>query len=194
MWFYWDRIGVGEAVEGLDLRPVELRLSQARLRERGFSAAVAVGGFEAMSYDYSRVSWTSPWKTPPGRYTREGDVQELVGASDDLFVVSKPGDEVALSFEAPEGPGVGRERTFLLMGDGFSKEMDVNSASPDVVGPLPYHGMRDYPEGASERPARLRAQDERQTQYDTRVVARPLTPMELAALLSRQSPEGEAGP
>jgi hypothetical protein len=182
MRIYWDRIGVGEAVKGLELRPVELRLSQARLRERGFSAAVAVGGFEAMSYDYSRVSWTSPWKTPPGRYTREGDVKELVGARDDLFVVSKPGDEVELSFAAGDGPGAGRERTFLLKGDGFSKEMDINSASPDEVEPLPYHGMRSYPQGAWERPARLPRQDERQAQFNTRAVARPLRPIELAAL------------
>jgi len=141
-----------------------------------------VGGFEAMRFDYGRVSWASPWKTAPGRYTREGDVRELVGARDDLFVVSKPGDEVALSFRAGAGPGAGRERTFLLKGDGFSKEMDINSASPDIVGPLPYHGMGSYPYGAGGRPARLRAQDERQAQFDTRVVARPLTPIELATL------------
>jgi hypothetical protein len=182
MRIYWDRVGVGEAVRGLELRPVELPLRGARLRERGFSAAVAVGGFEAMGFDYSRVSWSSPWKTAPGRYTREGDVKELLGARDDLFVVSKPGDEVALSFEAPGGPGAGRERTFLLVGDGFSKEMDINSASPDVVEPLPYHGMGSYPYAPGERPQRVRAQQERQRRYDTRVVARPIPPMELARL------------
>jgi hypothetical protein len=182
MRIYWDRIAVGEAVRGLDLKVVELRVKEARLRERGFSAGVAVGGFEAMTFDYGRVSWSSPWKTAPGRYTREGDVRELLGARDDLFVVSKPGDEVALSLEAPGGPGAGRVRTFLLKGDGFSKEMDINSASPDVVGPLPYHGMRSYPNAAGERPERLRMQAKRQAQFNTRVVARPLTPIELAAL------------
>jgi len=39
---------------------------------------------------------------------------------------------------APEAERVapGFARTFLLRGDGFSKEMDINSASPDVVLPL----------------------------------------------------------
>ena len=35
-----------------------------------------------------------------GRYTREGDVRELVTECDDMFVISKPGDELVLSFAA----------------------------------------------------------------------------------------------
>jgi len=35
----------------------------------------------------------------PGRYTREGDVRELVREEDDRFVISRPGDEIALSFD-----------------------------------------------------------------------------------------------
>jgi hypothetical protein len=32
-----------------------------------------------------------------------------------------------------------------LYADGFSKEMDLQSASPDHVEPLPFHGMLAYP-------------------------------------------------
>jgi hypothetical protein len=78
-------------------------------------------------------------------------------------------------------------RTFFVMGDGFSKEMDINSASPDVVSPLPYHGMTAYPYPADAVPEALRRQAERQEQYDTRVVARPIAPLELAQ-------RGEASP
>jgi hypothetical protein len=65
----------------------------------------------------------------PGRYTRVGDVRPLLAASDDRMVVSKPGDEVELSFDARGLRAVrpGWTRTFLLRGDGFSKEMDKNS-------------------------------------------------------------------
>jgi hypothetical protein len=82
-----------------------------------------------------------------GRYTREGDVRELLIKTDDMFVIARPGDEIKLAFEARQLPRLpqGWTRTFLLYSDGFSKEMDINSASPDQVGPLPFHGMSKYP-------------------------------------------------
>ena len=51
-----------------------------------------------------------------------------------MFVIAKPGDEIALAFDAPRLPPLpdGWTRTFLLLADGFSKEMDINSASPDT--------------------------------------------------------------
>ncbi|HWS53657.1 MAG TPA: FG-GAP-like repeat-containing protein [Pyrinomonadaceae bacterium] len=172
---YWDQALVAEAGRA----PVELtRLDAATadLRWRGFSAEVTPDGREPFGYDYARVSARSPWKVMTGRYTREGDVRELLSAVDDIFVVSRTGDELSLSFDArglaplPEGWA----RTFLLYADGFSKEMDLNSASPDQVAPLPFHGMRDYPYAAPERypatPERL-AYIER---YNTRVVTAPL--------------------
>ncbi len=177
---YWDRIGVGRRVEEA-LQPVTLRPESAGLRERGFSAAIAAGGFEAYDFDYERVSATSPWKTMPGRYTREGDVGWLLASADDRFVISKPGDEIAVSFEVPPPPGPGRERTFLLIGEGFSKEMDINSASPDIVLPLPYHGMEAYPYTAEAAPLRVRKIAEESARWNTRLVARPLPPLELAA-------------
>ena len=65
-------------------------------------------------------------------------------------------------------------KSFLLYADGYSKEMDLNSASPDAVGQLPFHGMTNYPYSAPEQypltPAR-RADIER---YNTRVVAAPV--------------------
>ena len=88
----------------------------------------------------------------PGRYTREGDVRELLARADDMFVIAKPGDEIALSFDAAAAGPLpdGWTRTFLLLADGFSKEMDINSASPDVVEPLPFHAMTQYPYAGQE--------------------------------------------
>jgi len=178
---YWDQAAAAAPAPDVTLEPVALDPVRADLRERGFSAVATDG--EPLAFDYARVSGLSPWKTMPGRYTREGDVRPLLAAADDAFVVSKPGDEVAVSFDAsalaPAGPG--RARTFLLQGDGFSKEMDINSASPDVVLPLPYHGMRAYPYADAEVPPAVRKAAEQAEAWNTRLVARPITPIELFA-------------
>jgi hypothetical protein len=107
--------------------------------------------------------------------------------SDDIFVVSRPGDEISLSFAADQLPPLQRgwKRTFLFYADGFSKEMDINSASPDEVGPLPFHGMSKYP---YEWPERYPLTEERLRYletYNTRIVSSPVTSL-LAELLMRQ--------
>jgi hypothetical protein len=119
----------------------------------------------------------------PGRYTRLGDVKPLLAATDDTFVVSKPGDELALSFDARPLPAVkaGWVRSFLVHGDGFSKEMDINSASPDVVEPMPYHGMKAYPYADGDVPAEVRSRFEKAAAWNTRTVVRPIVPIELYA-------------
>ncbi len=156
---------------------------RADLRERGFSAEVSPDGREPFGYDYARVSARSPWKAFPGRYTRTGDVRELLAAVDDVFVVSRPGDEIALSFDAAALAPLpaGWRRTYLLHSDGFSKEMDLHSATPDVLGPLPFHGMTRYPYAAPEvypMTAERAALIER---YNTRVVRSVEERLEAAA-------------
>ncbi len=173
---YWDQARVGEAKD-VARDEVLLDLSSADLRARGFSAQVSPDGREPFGYDYERVSQASPWKVFPGRYTRLGDVRELLAAADEAFVIARPGDELALSFEALPEPPAGYARTFLLVADGYSKEMDVNSAVPHSIEPLPFHGMTRYPYGPDERfpwTPELRALMERTR---TRVVARPLPPL-----------------
>jgi hypothetical protein len=152
MRIYWDRIVVARAVPDAPRQIARLDPSAAVLHARGFSAEVRPDGREPTGYDYRRVSATETWKVMPGNYTREGDVRELLLHADDMFVVARPGDEIAVSFDAAAGSlPEGWTRTFLLLADGFSKEMDVNSASPDIVDPLPFHRMSRYPYGPVER-------------------------------------------
>ncbi|HKC56502.1 MAG TPA: hypothetical protein VKC35_10280, partial [Vicinamibacterales bacterium] len=143
---YWDRIAVADLDE-VQPRPVVLAPRQAELRWRGFSAEVSPDGREPYGYDYARVSADSPWKLMPGRYTREGDVRDLLEAVDDRFVISRPGDEIGLSFDPSALPplAAGMRRTFFLYASGYSKEMDLHSASPDAVAPIPFRAMPHYP-------------------------------------------------
>jgi Flp pilus assembly protein TadD len=178
---YWDRIAVGVTDETVTPMLTRLETSTANLRWRGFSAERTPDGREPFGYDYDEVTAHSPWKVLPGRYTRFGDVRELLRKTDDFFVVSRPGDEIALTFDAAALPPLpaGSTRTFLLYASGYSKEMDLNSSSPDELAPLPFAAMKSYPHapgsGPRHTPGRQRYLDE----YLTRIVARPLPPIEL---------------
>jgi hypothetical protein len=121
-----------------------------------------------------------------GKYTREGDVRELLAKTDDMFVISRPGDEISLSFDAINLPPLppGWTRTFLLYADGFSKEMDINSASPDQLAPLPFHAMSRYPYFWPEHYP-LTAERRRYIEtYNTRVFTSPVS--SIGSLLIRQ--------
>jgi hypothetical protein len=180
---YWDRLLVADAVPDAGLRTRALDPMTATLRARGFSAEIRPDGQEPPRYDYDRVTPASPWKTMPGRYTREGDVRELLTKADDMFVIAKPGDEIALAFDAAAAGPLpdGWTRTFLLLADGFSKEMDINSASPDSVLPLPFHAMKAYPYQAPEHYPDAPEYQRYQAEYNTRVVVRSVPSLGIQA-------------
>jgi hypothetical protein len=106
MRIYWDQILSAALTEQSAARITRLDPVRADLRWRGFSAEVTPDGAQPFGYDYQRVSFASPWKVMAGRYTREGDVRELLANSDDMFVVSRTGDEIALSFDASGLPAL----------------------------------------------------------------------------------------
>jgi tetratricopeptide (TPR) repeat protein len=176
MRIYWDQILVDNSGVSFPLKLVRLDPVVADLRWRGFSLEHSPDGRQPLSYDYTRVSFMSPWKVMTGRYTREGDVRELLRETDDMFVISRPGDELSLSFAADQLPPLpkGWTRTFLLYADGFSKEMDINSASPDQVGPLPFHGMSKYPYVWPEHYPLTEKRRRYLETYNTRIVTSPL--------------------
>ena len=180
MRIYWDQILVDTSSGDFAAEMMRLEPLIAKLWWRGFSAEVTPDGHEPFGYDYERVSAVSPWKVMTGRYTREGDVRELLSRTDDMFVVSRPGDEIAVSFDATRlGPlPAGWKRTYLLYSDGFSKEMDINSASPDRVAPLPFHGMKSYPYDKSESYPMTPQHARYLERYNTRIVASPVPQIE----------------
>jgi tetratricopeptide (TPR) repeat protein len=179
---YWDRVLVDTSDQRGAVRLTRLDPVSAELRWRGFSAQVPAVGRSPFGYSYEDVTPFSPWKLLPGRYTREGDVRDLVVRTDDRFAISRPGDEIALSFDATALQALpdGWTRTFLLYADGFSKEMDLNSSSPDQLAPLPFHGMKRYPYAPGEAPRQTIAQRADRQRYHTRIVKRAIPPIELS--------------
>jgi len=179
MRIYWDQILVDNSSNSGPVKMSRMNPATADLHWRGFSAEISPDGQEPFSYAYDRVTSNSPWKIMPGRYTREGDIRELLARTDDMFVVSMPGDEISLSFDARKLRSIpkGWRRTFLLYSNGFSKEMDINSASPDLVAPLPFHAMKNYPYSERESYPMTRAHLTYLERYNTRLIRSTLPPI-----------------
>ncbi|MEZ6196276.1 MAG: FG-GAP-like repeat-containing protein [Planctomycetota bacterium] len=144
---YLDRVRVGWAEELPATAIVRHEFDAAELRFLGYPLEYSPDGALPTIYDYQRVSPASDWKSLGGRFTRFGDVRELLRSPDDRYVIMNHGDEIALEFAAarlsplPEG----RRRSFFLRAHGWCKDMDPYTATPDTVEPLPWSTMGDYP-------------------------------------------------
>jgi tetratricopeptide (TPR) repeat protein len=170
MRLYWDRIRIATLDPSAALIANELRPEKAELSFLGYPAAYSPDGKAPRFYDYSKVAATDLWDAHVGAYTRYGDVRELVESIDDRYVIARHGDELALSFDAGRLPplGTGWKRTFLVYADGFGKDMDLNSARPDTVEPLPFHGMSAYPYPPDEHYPDTEEHRRYQKAYNTR--------------------------
>jgi tetratricopeptide (TPR) repeat protein len=174
MCIYWDQIELARVVPDAKLVVKELSPASAELGFLGYPAPFDPDGKAPSLYTYDRILPTELWDAHVGYYTRYGDVNELVKSVDDRYVITHHGDELRLSFSEKELEKLpeGFERTFLVLADGFGKDMDWSSAYPETVGPLPFHGMTAFPYGPGEAfpddPVHRRAREE----YDTRHVGK----------------------
>jgi Flp pilus assembly protein TadD len=170
MRIYWDRIRTDtSAQEGV--RVTRLEPSAADLHFLGYPAYFTPDGRQPRIYDYGRIQASEFWLTHAGAYTRFGDVRDLLLKRDDMYVITRHGDEVSLVFEAASVPALsaGWARDYLLYADGYGKDMDLNSLYPDVVGPLPFHAMTRFPYPAGERYPDDEAHRTYLKEYNTRV-------------------------
>ncbi len=179
MRIYWDQVRVASEL-GPRMTVTGLEAATADLRFRGFPQAILPDGRLPEAYDYSADQEEVHWKSHVGAFTRYGDVKMLLARVDDRYVITRPGDEVALEFPSDRLPplAAGWTRDYLLYADGFGKDMDLNSARPDAVTPLPYHAMRAYPpDGADAYPFGGEELMEYLDTYNTRLVTTPLLPL-----------------
>jgi Tfp pilus assembly protein PilF len=147
LWLGWDRIAWTRATAD-DLPVVQARLDprSADLRYRGFSRLVRRSPNGPHGYIYEDSAKQSPWIPLAGRYTRYGDVLELLKTVDDRSVILAPGDEIALDFDAAHLPPVapGWQRTLFFESNGWDKDADRNTFEAWHVEPLPFRAMGNY--------------------------------------------------
>lgn len=171
MRIHWDRIQVDASPPRRDFKVFRLHPQQADLRYLGFPAGI---GQPLLGYDRSRVLPTAPWKAHIGNYTRFGEVSPLLLKRDDMFVTTRAGDEIEAFFDLDRipAPPPGWVRDYLVYVVGFGKDMDLHSAAPDMVGPLPFHGMSRFPYGPNERYPDTPAHQRYLKEWNTRRVDR----------------------
>jgi len=141
---YWDWLAWTYAVSDAAPRVHELSTRTADLRHRGFSRMLPGDRRRPDTPTYEVATLEQCWLDLEGFYTRFGEVKELLAAIDDRYVIMNAGDELVFEFQsAPELPG-GWRRDFILVGDGWVKDGDFNTAFSPWVRPLPSHDHQDY--------------------------------------------------
>ena len=138
-------IAADRGTEGLIVRPVPM--AGATLRRLGFPLEYSPDGRHPTIYTYDIIAPTSSFKMPRGVYTRYGQVGSLLAEFDDRYVILGTGDEMAVSFDARRlpAPAEGQVRSFILVSHAYCKDMDLYTAKPDTVEPLPFRDMSAYP-------------------------------------------------
>lgn len=120
----------------------------ADLHYRGFSEVGSRDGKLPDTFVYGTLMAVPPFTgVHAGRYTRYGDVAELLASADDRYVILAPGDEVAVEFPAISLPALptGWQRDYVFDADGWIKDKDLRTVHGDTVEPLPFHAMSGYP-------------------------------------------------
>jgi FG-GAP-like repeat/ASPIC and UnbV/Tetratricopeptide repeat len=173
MEIFWDQIFLAEEAAHPGIVRHVLQPEVAELRHLGYPREYSPDGSDPTQYDYRRIDPGVGFKNLTGYYTRFGDVRPLLRAADDRFVIMGKGEEVVLEFDASKLPQLkkGRRRTLVLHSDGYCKDMDLYTAFPDTVEPLPWHGMKNYPP-AEENPRAKELREYRRTWNSRRVGGR----------------------
>ncbi|MEM7199938.1 MAG: FG-GAP-like repeat-containing protein [Planctomycetota bacterium] len=156
MEIYWDRLALAVGAPATTPEPVRLEPQQATLEFLGFPEIARRDADSPYLPDYSRLSHRPRWRDLQGWHTRFGDVRELLGETDDRYVIMNAGDVISLSFDAPPPPRAGWRRDFVFFSDGWVKDGDWNTVASKTTTPLPFHDMPSYPYPDDAAPATLR--------------------------------------
>ncbi len=141
---YWDSLRWSYVAGDVEPRVTTLATTTSTLRYRGFSRLLPADRRRPDTPIYEVASSEQRWLDLEGFYTRFGDVRELLRAVDDRYVIVNAGDELVFEFDRGEAPPEGWQRDFVLVGDGWVKDGDFNTAFSQSVRPLPSHSVSEY--------------------------------------------------
>lgn len=142
---FWDKLAWAVDLPENDSKIKGLDLAEATLRYRGFSLIEKVDDSSPEVPVYDKIMTTNQrWRDLEGYYTRFGDVKELLEKTDDRFVLSNAGDELIMKFSVLPKVKEGWKRDFVIIGNGWIKDGDLNSVFSKTLLPLPTQATNDY--------------------------------------------------
>jgi tetratricopeptide (TPR) repeat protein len=179
MQIYWDAAFFTVGEQNVPMKITELNPDSADLHYRGFSEMYRPNPHAPHLFDYQKVTEAGQWRDLAGFYTRYGDVNPLLQAVDDMYVILNAGDEITVEFDAARLPPLkaGWTRDFILYSDGWDKDGDINTLTSQTVEPLPFHGMSTYPYPKTEHYPDDEAHQRYRLEYNTRRVTHQLPPL-----------------
>jgi len=111
--------------------------------------------------------------TSTGNFTRYGDVTELMEYADDMYVITRQGDEITILFSADMDPvPENMERDYFLFASVWFK-VDGLPYVDFTVDPLPFHAMTCFPYPPTESYPYDAAHLSYLSQYNTRIITAP---------------------
>ena len=137
---YWDRLRVviGEPAPAA-ARRIALEPRGSDFSAVGYPRRID-GPQRCPDYDWNDRSPLWDVRHQRGRYTRFGEVDELLASADGAVVTIGPGEGVEISFDAPED----LERVhWILDCHGWCKDRDLFTRTGETLAPIPGERLRD---------------------------------------------------
>ena len=108
-----------------------------------------------------------------GFHTRFGDIKPLLGKVDDRYVIMNAGDEMQITFKEIPPPPAGWKRDYVVIGDGWEKDGNINTTFGKTVMPYPLHSLADYntPPGRLQDDPAYKRNPKDWEEYHTRFVS-----------------------
>ena len=172
MELFYDQIFLAKHIGMEQIRIHKTALVKSNLRYAGFAREYSPDGKMPLIYDYDLSDPSASFHALKGNYTRYGTVNDLLAEFDNRYVIMGPGDELALVFDAHQLPEVpqGYARSYVLISHAYCKDMDLYTATPQTVEPLPFDGMSKYPYPATESYPGTDLNHKYREAYNTRVL------------------------
>ena len=115
----------------------------------------------------------STYSNSTGNFTEYGDVTALMQSADDMYVITRQGDEIRILFPADTDPvSEGMERDYFVFASAWFK-VDGLFYVDFTVDPLPFHGMTCFPYPETESYPYDAAHLAYLQEYNTRIIENP---------------------